>query len=133
MSADRLRQAATLLRERAEAATPGPWRSEPKPRRADVRGLPENTSYDYRGDSVATAASGEFGACRPEDAAFIATMDPTVSLAVAAWLDDMAVGWNWDDDGREHLDADDNPLTLDESMDSHAVKIADAVLAEASR
>jgi hypothetical protein len=86
-AAEKLRRAAKVLRERAEAATPGPWYVDPKSRGADVRGLPENTSYDYRGDSVATAADGDFGACGTEDATYIALLDPTVALAVADWLE----------------------------------------------
>jgi hypothetical protein len=98
VSADMLREAATLMRERAEAATQGPWRAEPIRgiglRRADVRGLPENTAHDYRGDAVATAADSEFGACPQGDAEHIASWHPAVALAVADWLDAVAaVHW----------------------------------------
>ncbi|HET7405540.1 MAG TPA: hypothetical protein VFJ21_00185 [Mycobacteriales bacterium] len=97
MSADTLRRAASLMRERAEAATQGPWRAEPIRgiglRRADVRGLPENTAYDYRGDAVATAADSEFGACLQGDADHIAGMHPAVAVAVADWLEVVARRW----------------------------------------
>lgn len=87
MSAARLREAAKVLRERAEAATPGPWVTHPVGARADVRGLPENTSHDYRGNAVATAGDSEFGACPAKDAHYIATMHPGVGLALADWLE----------------------------------------------
>ena len=84
MSAERLRAAATLLRERAEAATPGPWEV-----------LLSSTKHAYgvwslRGECVtidrATSRKHVDGA----NASFVATMDPTVALAVADWLDWMA-------------------------------------------
>ena len=86
MSADLLRRAAARLDELAVAATRGPWRVAPIAKRADVRGLPENTSGDYRGDSIATAADSEFGACSQSSAAYIAAMHPGVGKALAAWL-----------------------------------------------
>ena len=54
--------------------------------------------------------------------------DPTVALAVADWLDDMAAGWKWDDPDELHLDFDDMPIRLDETTDSHALAVARAVL-----
>lgn len=90
MSAARLREAAKVLRERAEDATPGPWVTHPVGARADVRGLPENTSHDYRGNAVATAGDSEFGACPAKDAHYIATMHPGVGLALARALDTAA-------------------------------------------
>ena len=79
MSADRLREAARVLRERAEAATSPPWEARPGPLEghwvAGLGGMP----------------------CRPipgliedEDAAYIATMHPGVGLALADWLDGAA-------------------------------------------
>lgn len=94
MSAGTLRRAAAVMRERAEAATPGPWRQQPiggpSSSRADVRGLPENTTFDYRGAAVATAADSYFGACPATDAAHIASWHPAVALAVADWLETAA-------------------------------------------
>lgn len=93
MSAEVLREAARRMRDCAEPATQGPWRALLVGERADVRGLPENTTYDHRGDSVATAADSEFGACKPQDAAHIASWHPAVALAVADWLDEAADLW----------------------------------------
>lgn len=73
MSADDDRLAS--IEQRLAAATPGPWRKDGSPLRTDsfnVRGLPENTSYDYRGDAVAVTGDSEFGACNGADAALIA-------------------------------------------------------------
>lgn len=96
MSADRLREAARVLRERARTATPWPWVTHPVGARADVRGLPENTSHDYRGNAVATAGDSEFGACPAKDAHYIATMHPGVGLALAELLDGLACDSPWD-------------------------------------
>ncbi|WP_375425526.1 hypothetical protein [uncultured Friedmanniella sp.] len=63
-------------------ATPGPWYVVRKDERADVRGLPENTTYDHRGDAVARDPHSEYGACSLEDAELIAQA-PTLLAALA--------------------------------------------------
>lgn len=75
MSSDLLRRAASLMRERAEAATPGPWTVKPHGARHDcmtVRGVGDEHVAYYTGTP---------------DAAHIAAMHPAVALAVADWLD----------------------------------------------
>ena len=67
MSADLLRRAATVLRERAEDAAPGPWEVS----WGAVRGPEQH--------AVASPAR--------RDGLYIATMDPIVGLALADWLD----------------------------------------------
>jgi hypothetical protein len=67
--ADQLRQAAALMRERAQAATPGPWSAA-----ADGLVWPEGP-----GDPVS-------GSTQIEDAEHIAGADPTTMLAVADLL-----------------------------------------------
>lgn len=96
MSADLLRRAAALMRERAEAATMGTWRVVPinGDKRADIRTEPE-LGYDYRGTAVATAADSEFGAVPMRDAVYIASLHPAVALALAFALDEEA-GTNFD-------------------------------------
>lgn len=89
MSAERLRAAAKVLRERAEATTLGPWYVTRDPLGVHV----EN------GDGIGRIAMA-VGEDRPSrtsaDAAFIATMDPPVARALADWLDDHAsVGESW--------------------------------------
>lgn len=75
MTVERLRQAATLLRERAEAATPGPWP------------VSRGTGYMFGRD-----VGAEIGkAIRPSDATYMTTMSPPVALALADWLDHEAV------------------------------------------
>lgn len=83
MSADELRRAASLMRERAEAATPGPWEvlwnavayvdtvADP----SDPTGQTPMQSPE----KVADAAS--------RDREHIAAADPPFMLAVADWLD----------------------------------------------
>jgi hypothetical protein len=88
-AADTLRRAAEVLRERAEAATPGPW--EPY-----VLG---SEGYDVRGPQTSIpgrriARSTRVARCGYEEwevdkanAASIATVDPTVGLEMADWLE----------------------------------------------
>ena len=73
---DDLRAAAKLLRERAEAASKGPWV-------AHTDGL---VWPPRLGDPVS-------GSTETEDADYIATVHPCVGLAVAAWLDLVADLW----------------------------------------
>ena len=88
-AADTLRRAAEVLRERAGVATPGPW--EPY-----VLG---SEGYDVRGPQTSIpgrriARSTRVARCGYEEwevdkanAAYIATVDPTVGLALADWLE----------------------------------------------
>jgi hypothetical protein len=82
-AADTLRRAAEVLRERAEAATTGPWRDAwPDPGCAGPVVL----------DQLEAQVVQEWGA-REKDAAYIATVDPTVGLLLAHLLDDIADLW----------------------------------------
>lgn len=82
MSAETLRRAAALMRERAEAATPGPWR-------------PYTTGGWGHGNYVTTddlsgVAMQYALVWRPTDAEHIASWHPAVALAVADLLDNTA-------------------------------------------
>ena len=77
MSADRLREAAKVLREQAEAATPGPWRS--------VQGASGDLWWVELPNTADVALD-----LHGENATYIATMHPGVGLALADWLDDLA-------------------------------------------
>jgi len=83
MSAETLRRAASLMRERVADATPGPWLAF----RANkglhaVYGVTTDTATDYESDvSVGI---------KVEDAEHIASWHPAVALAVANWLEDAA-------------------------------------------
>jgi hypothetical protein len=93
-----LRRAAGLMRERAEAASPAPWRNEPGSvgRRADGKPWPSNY--------VAHSANlPRFKVHSVADAEHIASWHPAVALAVADWLEEAA----------DHLDVD----LSDESLD----------------
>ena len=94
MSADKLREAAKVLRERAEAATPGPWYWEPPSPddwpSADESLMSSGAASKHGGDEVVLSgwghdASGISGS--DADRAYIATMHPGVGLALADWLD----------------------------------------------
>lgn len=91
MSADLLREAAALMRERAEAATPGPWehhRDHGGRETGDGELLIGNI-----GDSGGGRRAADFiGKCwgwgpQQPNAAHIASWHPAVALAVADWLD----------------------------------------------
>ena len=115
MTADTLRWAAALMRARSEAATSGPWTA----RKSTVPGI---CNVRLNGDAMWPSAW-------PDDAEHIASWHPAVALAVADWLDATAAGWPWDD---EVTDYDGNPLTLAESVDSHALAVARAYLGQQS-
>ena len=67
-----LRAAATLLREMAQGATPGPWRIDGR-----------RVVYERDGWSEMVTPILHISA----DATFIATLDPTFAVLVADWLD----------------------------------------------
>lgn len=122
MSADVLRRAAAVLRERATAATPPPWRESPvngNRYSALVADLPHperpNVSaggWDWD-DNYGGCLVGE--SLMSHDRAYIATVHPGVGLALADFLD-----WAADD---VNPGDDTEPAGLD---------IARAILGEAS-
>ena len=86
MSAELLRKAATILRERAEAATPGPWRVCAEGSEGS-RIAPDCADKRERSRFIGVLN----GRVQPEDgrnAAYIATMHPGAGLALADWLED---------------------------------------------
>ena len=97
MSADRLREAAKVLRERAEAATPGPWQHGED--WAAISADSDSVVHAYYqrpceacGNDIYDEASV---AVSVMDAAYIATMHPGVGLALADWLDAEADERRW--------------------------------------
>lgn len=85
MSADLLREAAALMRERASAATQGPWVVQ----RGYARGVTDIwMPNDARGCYAVTA----FGTKHRENGQHIVSWHPDVALAVADWLD-VAAGY----------------------------------------
>ena len=87
MSAALLREAATKMRERAEAATPGPWRVGAE----GSEGSRVNPATgDKREDSHWIASVN--GRVQPEDgrnAEHIASWHPAIALAVADLIDEL--------------------------------------------
>lgn len=83
--ADEINAAAKTLRTLAEAATPGPWAADSS--------IPYGHRVGSSDQADWIAWTGEHGETGSEtDAAYIATMNPTVSLALAVWLEHEAAG-----------------------------------------
>ena len=119
MSADTLRRAASLMRERAEGATPGPW--------------DECAVKTFEGTYDCLAPTGtQYEICRlprtPQGSAdswHLASWHPAVALAVADWLDAEASRVE-----RHHL-----AVTFDDfavAAEPKALAVARAYLGEAS-
>lgn len=92
--AETLRAAAKVLRERAEAATPGPWGFTDSEAAASLVNLPDDGMVVmYGGDTPVALCADEFYENEPgepapvNDAQYIATMHPGMGLALADWLD----------------------------------------------
>lgn len=115
--AETIRQAARLMRERAEAATPGPWAvAEPTEREGHRVGTADERDWvAWTGD-----LEEEFS---PADAANIASWHPLVALAVAEWLDNEAASAELCTDARDTAGVLGLP-------DTHAVAVARAYLGE---
>ena len=79
MSADLLRRAATVLRDSAKMASPGPWRM---PAGQDI--------HDSEGVWVAETLLDAAWPRGFANAHYIATLHPGVGLALSEWLDFMA-------------------------------------------
>lgn len=114
MSAERLRSAASLLRDRAEAATPGPWKTWAM----DVLADPTGDSNLDTAIPVARGTIPDGQKPRTHNTDFIAMMSPPVALALADWLDATTTylqpGMSIEDD-----------LCL-----KHALAVADAILGD---
>lgn len=76
MSVETLRQAATLMRKRAEAATEDPWTFEDAP-----------NGFSPMVISDAGIVANTWDKPDLSDAEYIASWHPAVALAVADWLD----------------------------------------------
>ena len=91
-AADELRAAAKLMRERASVATSGPWTTT----EAHGRDIADEGWSDVRvralGRDVAVTYMTNIleGDPHEDNAPFIASMSPSVALAVADWLDNEA-------------------------------------------
>ena len=96
MSAEILRQAAALMRERAEAATPGPWSQHTAEAAADTvifAGSEWVTNVDNCpsvGEHLRTPGGSICSDQALPNGAHIASWHPAVAVAVADWLDQCA-------------------------------------------
>lgn len=100
MSAEKLREAATLMRSRAKAATPGPWTGGSKASCYDFGCDDPQRPDDGRCVGVEISAPSQrswlSGARHHDverataDGEHVASWHPTVVLAVADWLDAVA-------------------------------------------
>lgn len=93
MSADLLRRAAALMRERATGITPAPWSVGTFT--CEVRG---NDGRNYVGSTY-----GGILGMEELNAQHIASWHPAVALAVADWLDETADNWTRIDPLRPHF------------------------------
>lgn len=88
--AEAMRLAASLLRERATAATPGPWDHMCLGSEGCLVLRKHGTIRERGHGRVARFGQKEWQADH-SDAAFVAAMNPAVALALADWLDFEAV------------------------------------------
>ena len=107
MSADLLRRAAALMRDRAEAATPGPWRHD------EMQATRRDGHYFAVNDG-STELLIDRGFDAGPNGAHAASWHPAVALAVADWLECQA------------------DTTCDCGLDEGALAAARAYLGEAS-
>ncbi len=87
--AETLREAARLMRERAQAATPGPWvaRHHPGLLVGYAQGPSPRDENGFSQEHMGRVLPGYGGTVYPWDAAHIASWHPAVALAVADWLE----------------------------------------------
>ena len=109
MSAETLRRAASLMRERAEGATPGPWTCY-----GDHLVWPSE-----QGPAANDPILAMVGEAHEDSAEHIASWHPAVALAVADWLDQAAI----------HVDGG---SLLHHPMSARAEVVARAYLGESS-
>ena len=90
MSAETLRRAAALMRENAEAATPGPWSAEAVGSEGFHVFAPDGSRAPMRGRARPAACTWQDWEQSEADAEHIASWHPNVALPVADLLDHAA-------------------------------------------
>jgi len=96
MSAETLREAAALMRKRAEAATPGPWwggGGKGPVRRKQQVALVGVANMRGQGEKGCIAVLAGLNGHRADDAEHIASWHPAVALAVAELFENLADHW----------------------------------------
>ena len=84
ISAEVLRRAAAKMRERAEAATPGPWEFRPRRGFQSVNENPATIGFLDTAGYFAMLREGTWAT--ENDMGYVASWHPVVALAVADWL-----------------------------------------------
>ena len=97
MSAETLRRAAGLMRERAEAATPGRWHPFGTSIGSEVDGCTCHGGIAPYGHEQYCGVEGPVVTGGEADMRHIASWHPAVALAVADWLDVGAEAWQISD------------------------------------
>lgn len=111
--AQELREAARLMRERAQAATKGPWEH---PLDCEVTFGHQQQGNRHIATWIATTDAGDEDTPAEENAEYIASMHPGVALAVAGWLDDEAAGYEVYDAETQAFRAGDRDGDLDPAV-----------------
>lgn len=127
MGVKTLRRAASLMRERAEAATDGGfgWRLADLPGANEVWANRDAAGHDaFMVATTATRLNPNPGATGHADAAHIAAWHPWVALAIAEWMD-AAADWREANPG----DVDEDPDLTE--VDDPALVAARAYLGDA--
>lgn len=88
--AEEIREAARLMRERAEAATGAPWHSVSGTWEGETFAAVIGSDGDAEKPDTWLMATGRGGKSQEADAIHAATWHPGVALAVADWLDGQA-------------------------------------------
>jgi hypothetical protein len=116
VSAKILRRAASLMRERAAAATRVPW-----------DGYADGTIFGLGANRVADKVPSW-------NVAHVASWHPAVALAVAKAMDDVAHAWEIADESADGYvyDADDNHWRFEETVDGGWLAVARAYLGESA-
>lgn len=96
MSAEVLRRAASLMRERAKAATSGPWEFRPRRGFESVRDNPATIGFVDTAGYFVMLREGTWAT--EGDMGYLASWHPAVALAVADWLESVV------DDGNADFD-----------------------------
>ncbi len=133
MSADLLRRAAAVLREHAEAATPGSWEHVDHGKDGSFKGCGQVITW---GDGVEGGdVAGPTGDLYPrggysplEDMALIALMHPPVALALAELLDLHAASVEARIEAERHVGV--APGTITQADETAAIALAQEILRE---
>jgi len=92
VTADLLREAAALMRERAEKATTGPWEFRPRRGFESVNDAPATIGFKDTSGYFVMLREGTWGT--QGDMGYVASWHPAVALAVADWLDAAYADWH---------------------------------------